>query len=98
MTFGELNDSSVPFSHSIPSSDQDMDRQMIIAENLEKVGHHELHAAHAEEERRLLQRQLMRRITQVFQSSFLQEFLPMSSEFTFGDNSDKSSIFEIFFL
>ena len=30
-------------------------RQTIIAEYREKVGHHELHAAHAEEERRLLQ-------------------------------------------
>ena len=29
-------------------------RQMIVAEYLEKVGHHELQAAHAEEERRLL--------------------------------------------
>ena len=35
-------------------------RQTIIAEYLEKVGHHELHAAHAEEERRLLQGQLWR--------------------------------------
>ena len=158
MTFGELNDSSVPFSFMIPSSDQDMDdvtlgkllteahrgqadycepegmsvsqsssvvfdgsgqpdgernvdqsdnfgvtrntysahskfsentrtekmvdgsgkpderdssnaqirtlleeqRQMIIAEYREKVGHHELQAAHAEEERRLLQGQLWR--------------------------------------
>ena len=149
MTFGELNDSSVPFSFMIPSSDQDVDdvtlgeklraahrgqvdycepegmsvsqssssvrfdgsgqpdgernvvhsvnfgvtrfsediqtvrmvdgsgnpderdssnaqirtlleeqRQMIIAEYREKVSHHELHAAHAEEERRLLQGQL----------------------------------------
>ena len=33
-------------------------RQMIIAEYREKVGHHELQAAHAEEERRLLQGQL----------------------------------------
>ena len=41
-------------------------RQMIIAEYREKVGHHELQAAHAEEERRLLQGQLLRRITQVF--------------------------------
>ena len=32
-------------------------RQTIIAENREKVGHHELQAAHAEEERRLLQGQ-----------------------------------------
>ena len=118
VTFGELNDSSVPFSFMIPSSDQDMDdvtlgemltaahrgqadycepegmsvsqssssvvfdgsgkpvgenssnaqirtsldeqRQMIIAEYREKVGHHELQAAHAEEERRLLQGQLWR--------------------------------------
>ena len=35
-------------------------RQMIIAEYREKVGHHELHAAHAEEERRLFQGQLWR--------------------------------------
>ena len=35
-------------------------RQMIIAECREKVSHHELHAAHAEEERRLLQGQLWR--------------------------------------
>ena len=153
VTFGELNDSSVPFSFMIPSSDQDMDdvtleahrgqadccepegmsvsqsssvvfdgsgkpdgernvdqsvnfdvtrntysahskfsentrtekivdgsgkpderdsssaqirilleeqRQMIIAEYREKVGHHELQAAHAEEERRLQQAQLWR--------------------------------------
>ena len=158
MTFGELNDSSVPFSYVIPSSDQDMDdvtlgellteahrgqadycepegmsvsqsssvvfdrsgkpdgernvdqsivfgvtrnpysahskfsentqaekvvdrsgqpdarnssnaqirtlfdeqRQMIIAEYCEKIGHHELQAAHAGEERRLLQGQLWR--------------------------------------
>ena len=33
-------------------------RQMIIAKYREKVGHHELQAAHAEEERRLLQEQL----------------------------------------
>ena len=35
-------------------------RQTIIAEYLEKVGHHELQAVHAEEERRLLQEQLWR--------------------------------------
>ena len=35
-------------------------RQMIIAEYLEKICHHELQAAHAEEERRLLQGQLWR--------------------------------------
>ena len=34
-------------------------RQTIIAEYCEKVGHHELHAAHAEEERRLLQGQFL---------------------------------------
>ena len=35
-------------------------RQMITAEYYEKVGHHELQAAHAEDERRLLQEQLWR--------------------------------------
>ena len=35
-------------------------RQMIIAEYREKVGRHELQAAHAEEERRVLQGQLWR--------------------------------------
>ena len=35
-------------------------RQTIIAEYREKVSHHELHTAHAEEERRLLQGQLWR--------------------------------------
>ena len=35
-------------------------RQTIVEEYREKVGHHELHAAHAEEERRLLQGQLWR--------------------------------------
>ena len=35
-------------------------RQTIIAEYREKVSHHELHAAQAEEERRLLQGQLRR--------------------------------------
>ena len=34
-------------------------RQMIIAEYREEVGHHELQAAHAEEERRLLWRQIL---------------------------------------
>ena len=118
VTFGELNDSSVPFTFMIPSSDQDMDgvtlgkllteahrgqadycdpegvsvsqsslsvvvdrtgklvgenssnaqirtlldeqRQMIIAERCEKIGHHELQAARAEEERRILQEELWR--------------------------------------
>ena len=35
-------------------------RQMIIAEYREKVGHHELQAAYAEEERRLLREELWR--------------------------------------
>ena len=35
-------------------------RQMIIAEYREKIGHHELQAAHAEEERRLLREELWR--------------------------------------
>ena len=37
-----------------------MEKWSIEQGNLEKVGHHELHAAHAEEERRLLQGQLWR--------------------------------------
>ena len=35
-------------------------RQMIIAEYSEKIGHHELQAAHAEEERRTLREELWR--------------------------------------
>ena len=35
-------------------------RQMIIAENCEKIGHHELQAAHAEGERRILREELWR--------------------------------------
>ena len=34
-------------------------RQMIIAEYCEKIGHHELQAAHAEEERRISTRKIM---------------------------------------
>ena len=37
-------------------------RQTIIAEYREKVGHHELQAAHAEEERRILREELWRQI------------------------------------
>ena len=123
LTFGELNDSSVPFSFMIPAADQDVDdltlgemlteayrgqvdycekegvsvsqsssslsdrsgqpdgdrsgqpdehespkaqirtlldeqKQTILAECHARVSHHELQAAQAEEERRLLQRQL----------------------------------------
>ena len=36
----------------------DEQRQMIIAEYCEKIGHHELHAAHAEEERRILSKRI----------------------------------------
>ena len=35
-------------------------RQMIIAEYCEKIGHHELPAAHAEEERRILREEFWR--------------------------------------
>ena len=35
-------------------------RQMIIAEYCKKIGHHELQAAHAEEERRILREELWR--------------------------------------
>ena len=38
----------------------DEQRQMIIAEYCEKIGHHELQAAHAEEERRVLREELWR--------------------------------------
>ena len=38
----------------------DEQRQIIIAEYCEKIGHHELQAAHAEEERRILQEELWR--------------------------------------
>ena len=38
----------------------DEPRQMIIAEYCEKIGHHELQAARAEEERRILQEELWR--------------------------------------
>ena len=38
----------------------DEQRQMIIAEYCEKIGHHELRAARAEEERRILQEELWR--------------------------------------
>ena len=38
----------------------DEQRQIIIAEYCEKIGHHELQAARAEEERRILQEELWR--------------------------------------
>ena len=38
----------------------DEQRQMIIAEHCEKIGHHELQASRAEEERRILQEELWR--------------------------------------
>ena len=38
----------------------DEQRQMIIAEYCEKIGHHERQAAHAEEERRILREELWR--------------------------------------
>ena len=38
----------------------DDQRQMIIAEYCEKIGHHEVHAARAEEERRILREELWR--------------------------------------
>ena len=51
-------------------------RQTIIAEYREKVGHHELHAAHAEEERRLLQGQLWRQKLE-FREAHQQSFTEM---------------------
>ena len=38
----------------------DEQRQMIIAESCEKVSHHELQAARAEQERQILQQELLR--------------------------------------
>ena len=51
----------------------DEQRQMIIAEYFEKIGHHEFQAAHAEEERRVLQGELWRQqmdFREVHQHSF----------------------------
>ena len=42
------------------STSLDGQRQIIIAEYCEKIGHHELQAARAEEERRILQEELFR--------------------------------------
>ena len=50
----------------------DEQRQMIIAEYCEKIGHHELQAARAEEERRILQEELWRQqkdFCEVYQQS-----------------------------
>ena len=50
----------------------DEQRQMIIAEYCEKIGHHELQAARAEEERRILQEELWRQqedFREVYQQS-----------------------------
>ena len=52
-------------------------RQTIIAEYLEKVCHHELHTAHAEEERRLLQGQLWRQKLE-FREAYQQSLTEMS--------------------
>ena len=51
-------------------------RQTIIAEYREKVSHHELHAAYAEEERRLLQGQLWRQKLE-FREAHQQSFTEM---------------------
>ena len=52
-------------------------RQMIIAEYREKASHHELQAAHAEEERRLLQGQLWRQKLE-FREAHQQSFTEMN--------------------
>ena len=62
---GEMVDRSGKPDERISSNAQirtlfEEQRQTIIAEYREKVGHHELQAAHAEEERRLLQGQIWR--------------------------------------
>ena len=61
-------------------------RQTTTAEYREKVGHHELHAAHAEEERRLLQGQLWRQnleFREVHQQSFTEMELRKFQSSTF---------------
>ena len=55
MVFNELGNSQGSPSYATPSSDLD-----IIAEYCEKIGHHELQASRAEEERRILQEELWR--------------------------------------
>ena len=52
---GELNSSNAQIQTLL-----DEQRQMIIAECCEKISHHELQAAHAEEERRILREELWR--------------------------------------
>ena len=52
-----------------------------------------LNSSHVRERDKALLRAIIAENNTNFQSSFQQEFSSMSSEFTFGDNSDKSSIF-----
>ena len=54
----------------------DEQRQMIIAEYCEKIGHHELQAAHAEEERRILREDLWRQ-QQDFREVHQQDLIKM---------------------
>ena len=67
-------------------------RQMIIAEYREKVGHHELQAADAEEERRLLREELWRpklEFREVHQQSLLKmEELQKFQSSAFGHDSE----------
>ena len=44
----------------------DEQRKMIIAESCKKIGHHELQAARAEEERRILQEEIMASAKRIF--------------------------------
>ena len=50
----------------------------------------------AQEASRTLSQPLFRRITLIFGQVFSTIFFAMSSEFTFGDNSDEFSIFRFF--
>ena len=74
----------------------DEQRQMIIAECYEKIGHHELQAAHAEEERRILREELWRQLMdfrEVHQQSLTEmEELPKFQSFTFDTLARKKLI------
>ena len=53
-------DCSDPFSISLCIWDTQEQRQMIIPEYCEKIGHHELQASRAEQDRQILQEELWR--------------------------------------
>ena len=73
-------------------------RKTIIAEYGEKVGHHELHAAHAEEERRLPREELWRQqmdFREVHQQSLteMEEFYELTSGQWSRSTENRTSVF-----